>query len=157
MTRPLSAPFLFRTSVKLARLSCDPAVVTPFYPSGYHICLSSPKQPSWAVCWFSQEFVTCLIEHLSQIWALWCNILTLSDVRNSCRHRACLVLDPSAVDDPDWVQIPIAFFLCNIFFFVQYFFLVRKPCGPVVVCHFQICQLYFHLRTAAMLETDSSE
>ena len=56
---------------------------TLLYPSGYHICLSSPKQPSWAVCWFSQEFVTCLIEHLSQIWALWCNILTLSDVRNT--------------------------------------------------------------------------
>ena len=54
---------------------------TLLYPSGYHICLSSPKQPSWAVCWFSQEFVTCLIEHLSQIWALWCNILTLSAVR----------------------------------------------------------------------------
>ena len=56
---------------------------TLLYPSCYHICLSSPKQPSWAVCWFSQEFVTCLIEHLSQIWALWCNILTLSDVRNT--------------------------------------------------------------------------
>ena len=56
---------------------------TLLYPSGYHICLSSPQQPSWAVCWFSQEFVTCLIEHLSQIWALWCNILTLSDVRNT--------------------------------------------------------------------------
>ena len=28
MTRLLSAPFLFRTSVKLARLSCDPALVT---------------------------------------------------------------------------------------------------------------------------------
>ena len=26
-----------------------------------------PLQPSWAVFWFSQEFVTCLIEHLSQI------------------------------------------------------------------------------------------
>ena len=56
---------------------------TLLYPSGYHICLSSPKQPSWVVCWFSQEFVTCLIEHLSQIWPLWCNILTLSDVRNT--------------------------------------------------------------------------
>ena len=28
MTRPLSAPVLFRTSVKLAQLSCDPALVT---------------------------------------------------------------------------------------------------------------------------------
>ena len=56
---------------------------TLLYPSGYHICLSSPQQPSRAVCWFSQEFVTCLIENLSQIWALWCNILTLSDVRNT--------------------------------------------------------------------------
>ena len=43
---PLSAPFLFRTSVRLSQM---------------------PLQPSWAVCWFSQEFVTCLIEHLSQI------------------------------------------------------------------------------------------
>ena len=62
LTRQLSAPFLFRTSVRLSHM---------------------PLQPSWAVFWFSQEFVTCLIEHLSQIWALWCNILTLSDVRNT--------------------------------------------------------------------------
>ena len=50
MTRPLSAPFLFRTSVKLARLSCDPALVTFLlipYSSAIHmqeVMKSNPKK-----------------------------------------------------------------------------------------------------------------
>ena len=73
------------------------------------------------------------------------------EVFSNCRHRACLVLDPSAVDDPDWVQMSTTASRsttrpggqCNAFFFVQYFFLVRKPCGPVVVCSSKFANCIF--------------
>ena len=79
----LSSAIHMQEVMKSNSKKVDPLAAQAFVTFRLSQCLSSPKQPSWAVCWFSQEFVTCLIEHLSQSWALWCNILTLSDVRNT--------------------------------------------------------------------------
>ena len=93
------------------------------------------------------------------------------EVFSKCRYRACLVIDPAPVDE--WsklyahnLRLPPAHLPCALwksylatragdqpFDLALWCFSFRHSC---CFC-FHICQLYFHLMTAAMLETQISE